>query len=161
MNFMKKLFLIAVLFLGLITVAEAQRGSGERPSKTENGQRPQRMNPEERVANQTNRLKEQLKLTDEQTTKVKALLTENMEKQRAEFEKRREEMQKAREEGQQMDRDKMRAEMQTRMEAQDKQIEALLTPEQKTKYQEIVKERSERMKERRMGPPPSDSGNDN
>ena len=94
--------MIAVLFLGLITVAEAQRGSGERPSKTENGQRPQRMNPEERIANQTNRLKEQLSLSDEQTAKVKALLTENMEKQQAEFEKRREEMQKAREEGQQI-----------------------------------------------------------
>lgn len=153
MKFMKKLLVIVVLFLGFITVAEAQRGTGERPSKTENGQRPPRMNPEERIANQTNRLKEQLSLTDEQTTKVKALLTENMEKQRAEFEKRREEMQKAREEGRQMDREKMRAEMQTRMDSQDKQIEALLTPEQKKKYQDVIKERNERLNERRQGPP--------
>jgi Spy/CpxP family protein refolding chaperone len=153
MNFMKKLLVIAVLFLGLISVAEAQRGSGERPSKTENGQRPGRMNPEERINKQTAELKEKLALSEEQTAKVKAVLTKSMEEQRAEFEKRREEMEKAREEGQQMDREKMHAEMLARMEKQDKQIEALLTPEQKTKYQEMVKERKERMKERRMGPP--------
>lgn len=135
-------------------MVEAQRGTGQRPSQSESGQRPQRMNPEERIERQTSRLKEQLSLTDEQTGKVKALLTSNMEKQRAEWEKRRAEMEQARE-NQQVDRDKMRAEMKARMDAQDAEIKALLTDEQKAKYEKVIKEREERMKNR-QGPPERD-----
>ena len=152
MNFMKKLLLILALFIGVITVAEAQRGSDERPSQSESGQRPKRMDPAERIEKQTAQMKEKLALTDEQTAKVKALLTSNMEKQRAEFEKRRAEMEKARESGEQMDREKMRAEMEARMAKQDAEIKALLTKDQQVKYDEMIKERQERMKNR-QGPP--------
>lgn len=142
---MKKLLLILALFIGVITVAEAQRGSGERPSQSQSGQRPQRMDPAERIEKQTAQMKEKLALTDEQTTKVKALLTTNMEKRRAE-------MEKARESGEQMDREKMRTQMQAEMKKQDADIKALLTKEQQVKYDEMVKEREERMKNR-QGPP--------
>lgn len=145
---MKKILLIVALFIGVIGMAEAQRNTGSRPSQSQSGQQRQggeRMSPEERVERHTANLKEKLGLSDEQTTKVKAILKANAEKQRAAFEK-------ARESGQQPDRDKMRAQMQESMKKQDAEISALLNADQKAKYEKMIKEREERMKNRQGGP---------
>lgn len=137
---MRKLVLILALFVAVVTVAEAQRNTGQRPSQSQSGQpRGERMSPEERLERQVNNMKEKLGLSEEQTTKVTALLKANQEKQRAAFEK-------ARESGEQPDREKMRAQMQENMKKQDADIKALLTDEQKTKYDAMIKEREERMK---------------
>jgi len=157
---MKKLALIMVLFLGVMTIASAQRGNEQRPSKGQYGQREQHMSPEQRVDQQVAKLDEQLKLSAEQKTKVKALLTANMEKQRAQMEKQREKMEQQREamkntenKEAQMQREKMRSEMQARMAKQDQEIKALLTDSQKAKYDEMVKKRQERMKESKRPEP--------
>ena len=134
---MKKFLFIFVLFLGVFSLAQAQRDTSQRPSST--GDRPQRMDPAERVERQTQHLKETLSLTDEQTAKVKGIYTKNMEKQRQAFEK-------ARESGKEVDREEMRTQMMTSMKQQDTEVKALLTDEQKVKYEEFIKEREERMK---------------
>lgn len=150
---MKKLVLILALFVAVVTVAEAQRNTGSRPSQSQSGeQRGQRMSPEERLEKQVTNMKEKLGLSEEQTTKVTALLKANQEKQRAAFEK-------ARESGAQPDREKMRTQMQESMKKQDTDIKALLTGEQKTKYDAMVKEREERMKNRQGGPGGRDGQN--
>ncbi|MGE4586854.1 MAG: Spy/CpxP family protein refolding chaperone [Mangrovibacterium sp.] len=140
---MKRVLLIAVLFLGVISLTQAQRGSGQRPSRSGEGQ--PHMDPAERVERQTQRLKESLNLTDEQTVKVREIYTGNEEKRRMEFEK-------ARASGEQPDREKMHEQMMASMAAQDKEIMALLTPEQKARYEQLISEREERMRNRSGGP---------
>ncbi len=142
---MKKLFLITVLFLGILSFAQAQRGSGQRPSQAGGG-RPQ-MDPAERVERQTQRLKEVLSLTDEQTLKVKDIYKKYSEKHREAF-------QKARESGEEFDREKMREQMQATMAQQDNEVRALLTEEQKVKFEAFIKERAERMKNWQQGQRP-------
>lgn len=139
---MNKFFLITVLFLGVFSLAQAQRGTGQRPSQAGGG-RPQ-MDPAERVERQTQQLKESLSLTDEQTAKVKAIYTKYGEKQREAF-------QKAREAGEEVDREKMREQMQATRTQQDNEIKALLTAEQKTKFEAVIKERQERMRNWQQG----------
>lgn len=139
---MKKVLLIAILFLGVFSFAQAQRGSGQRPSQTA-GARAQ-MSPAERIENQVKQMKERLVLTDDQTVKVKGILTKYSEKQQAAFKK-------AKESGQEVDREKMREEMKATMEKQNSEIKALLTAEQKAKYEAMMKEREERMKNGQKG----------
>lgn len=150
---MKKLVLMVALFVAVITVAEAQRSTSGRPSQNQSGQQGgQRMSPEERLEKQVTEMKTKLALSDEQTTKVKAIMKANQEKQRAAFEK-------ARESGEQPDREKMRAAMQANMKKQDADIKGLLNADQKTKYDAMVKEREERMKNRQGGPGRPDGQN--
>lgn len=82
------------------------------------------------------RLKERLNLTNEQTEQVEAIMTST-----------RNEMQKLRDNA---SGDRRQSMMQGRklMESQDKQIEALLTDDQKKIYEEIKKERREEMRKR-------------
>ncbi|MGV8096282.1 MAG: hypothetical protein AB2L24_30885 [Mangrovibacterium sp.] len=98
-----------------------------------------RMDPAERVERQTQRLTEALSLNADQIAKVKAIYTKNAESQRKAFEE-------ARSSDQQMDREKMREQMRASMTKQDNEIKALLTAEQKVKFEKFIKEREERMK---------------
>ena len=93
--------------------------------------------PEERAK----QLKEQLSLSDEQTTKVQKIFEENQKKMtdmRASF---------------QGDFDGMRAAMQVMQAKQDSSIEKLLTADQVKKYEGVKKERQQRMQnmQRRQG----------
>lgn len=135
---MKKILLITVLFLSVFTLAQAQRNTGQRPSKGGEGGGPGRMNPAERVERQTQRLNEALTLSADQMAKVKAIYTKNAEENRKAFEKARA--------GEQADREKMHEQMKASLTKQDSEIKALLTPEQKLKFEKFVKEREERMK---------------
>ncbi len=85
------------------------------------------------------RLSERLDLTEEQTAQVEKILLSA-----------REEMQKLRENAS-GDRSRNRDQLRSLMEKQDKQIEALLTDEQKKIYGEIKKERREEMRRRMQG----------
>lgn len=137
---MKKVFLMTILFLSVFSLAQAQRNTGQRPSKSGNkGEHMGMMSPEERAERQTQRLTEALSLNPEQVAKVKAIVVKNGEENRKAFEK-------AREAGQEMEREKMRGQMKASMEKQDNEIKALLTPEQKVKFEKHIKEREERMK---------------
>jgi Spy/CpxP family protein refolding chaperone len=136
---MKRIFLITILFLSVFSLAQAQRDTGQRPSRGGGGNGQGRMDPAERVERQTQRLTEALSLNADQIAKVKAIYTKNAENQRKAVEE-------ARASGQQPDREKMREQMRASMTKQDNEIKALLTAEQKVKFEEFIKEREERMK---------------
>lgn len=129
---MKKLLLIAVLF-SIGFAAMAQKG-GQRGSST----------PEERAERITNKMVEELALSEEQKKKIYQINLDHAKKRQAEMDARREEM-KAK-----------RAEMEADMKAQNQEIEALLTEEQKVKWAEVKAEGKKKMEEegrgRRGGP---------
>jgi Spy/CpxP family protein refolding chaperone len=77
----------------------------------------------------------ELKLTPEQTAKIQKIL-DDAQKQ-AEIDRQK----------YQGDREAMMKAMRERWEKIDKEIEAVLTKEQKKKYEQIKKERQERMRE--------------
>jgi protein CpxP len=107
---MRKLLLICCMFFGLTAVAISQVKSTADPSEKAKG------------------LQKQLKLTDEQTTKVAAIYKESSQK----FEKI-----KVQEHG---NTDKMTAAMGPLRTATIKKIKALLTPAQAVKYDKLIKE---------------------
>ncbi len=84
-----------------------------------------RMTPEERA----NRLKDSLSLSPKQTDQVKAIFEDNQKAMQEIFQSGIE------------DRDSMRVVMQAQMKKTDENIAKLLTPEQKTKYEEMIKNR--------------------
>ncbi|MEW6006000.1 MAG: hypothetical protein AB1695_11870 [Stygiobacter sp.] len=93
---------------------------------------PTRSTPEERAQ----QLKEQLSLSDDQTEKVTTILIESEKKREAIFDET---------DG---DRKVMRSKMVSLMKETDKKIDALLTNDQKEKYDELKKERRQQMKQR-------------
>jgi len=93
---------------------------------------PQRMSVEDRVKI----LKDSLKLSDEQSSKITKIL-----------EDQREEMTTAMTENQ-GDRDAMRSVMQGLMKKSDDKIKAILSKNQAKKYDKIVQERRARMEQR-------------
>lgn len=109
----------------LLTLSVLQRASAQGMMRS----------PEERAK----QLKEQLKLDDEQTKKVEEI-----------FKSAQEKMQEAMGNAQ-GDRDAMRKIMMDIRAKGDKEIEALLTKDQKKKYNEVKKEREKRMRERMQG----------
>jgi periplasmic protein CpxP/Spy len=122
---MKKLLLIAVLF-SIGFAAMAQKG-GQRGSAT----------PEERAERITNKMAEELSLSEDQKKRVYQINLDHAKKRQAEMEARR-------------------AAMEADMKAQNQEIEALLSEEQKAKWAEMKAEGKKRMEEegrgRRGGP---------
>lgn len=129
-----------ILFLTGITFAQ-ERGGGERPSKTmqqggpgARGDRPQ-MTPEQRLQRQTQQLVEQLKLTKDQEAKVTAINKKYMEKQPFDWSKMRD--------ASDDERAKMRETMMKVQAEKNKEIKALLTPDQVKLFDEMMKKREE------------------
>ncbi|HLF19922.1 MAG TPA: hypothetical protein VI704_03955 [Bacteroidota bacterium] len=129
-----KSFVLGMILAATLVVSQqvvvAQQGQGR-------GQGRAMMSPEDRVK----QLKEQLTLTDDQTTKVQKIFEENQKKMtdmRASY---------------QGDFDGMRAAMQLMQAKQDSTIEKLLTADQLKKYEGVKKERQQRMQnmQRRQG----------
>ncbi len=115
---MKKLLLMCCFLIGISAVSRAQ-GGGMRKS------------PEERAK----ALQTQLKLSDDQTTKVTAIYKEQATK-----------MDSVRTAAN-GDRDAMRSAMMPMMKATNDKIKAVLTPEQATAYDAAMKERMDRMRQ--------------
>jgi Spy/CpxP family protein refolding chaperone len=156
---MKKLVVLIVMFLIVSGITFAQeRGDGQRPSKTTQqsgpgarGNRPQ-MDPEQMVQRQTQRMVEELKLNKDQEAKVLAINKKYMEKQSVDWSKMRD--------ASDAERAKMRETMMKVQAEKNKEIKALLTPDQVKLFDEAQKKREEMMKngQRRMG---SQGGNGN
>ncbi len=121
---MKKLLIIAGLFAITFSPLYAQRGADNRGERG--------TTPEQRAERMTDRMAEELELTDAQKEQVYKIHLENAQKRQVEAEARRKEMQERRE--------VMRAES----ESQKAEIEAILTPEQKAKWAEKNAESSDR-----------------
>lgn len=137
---MKRFGVLLVVLLLVAGITNAQeRGGGERPSKTApqggpRGTRPQ-MNPEEMVKRQTQRLVDELKLTKEQEAKVTAINKKYMEKRPVDFSKMRDASDE--------ERKKMFEEMRKSQQEKNKEIRAVLTPEQAKIFDENQKKREE------------------
>ena len=149
---MKKLGVLVMVLLFVSGITYAQRGSGERPSKTieqgkpgaGRGDRPQ-MNPDEMLKRQTQRLVEELKLNKDQEAKVTAINKKYMDKQSGDWSKMRDASDE--------ERAKMRDERMKIQAEKNKEIKAVLTPEQVKLFDENQKKREEQRKngQGRMG----------
>ncbi|MDR6943935.1 Spy/CpxP family protein refolding chaperone [Mucilaginibacter pocheonensis] len=115
---MKKILLMCCFLMGIAAVSHAQ-GGGMRKS------------PEERAKD----LQTQLKLTDDQTTKITAIYKEQATK-----------MDSVRTAAN-GDRSAMRGAMRPMMEATNTKIKAILTPDQAAAYDKAMKERMDRMRQ--------------
>lgn len=131
---MRKLQLLLVLLIATMGVSSAQTGQGG-----------QRMSPEEREK----RLVEQLGLDEAQQTKLSEINKRFSEL----FSEIRKQMQDADDDA----RKELFPKMRELMEKRNTEIRAILTKEQAEKFDEMQKQREERMKNRR---PPSDRGGD-
>lgn len=117
---MKKLLIIAMMF-SLSFAAFAQRGQ-QREMPT----------PEKMAEMMTNRMAENLELSEDQKKKIYEIHLENAKKRQVERDARRTEM------------ESKRQEMTAQRQKQNDQIEAVLTPEQKAKYAEMKANARER-----------------
>jgi Spy/CpxP family protein refolding chaperone len=118
----------ALLTIPSLTLAE-DKPAGERPKRPEGGGRPGgpgAFSPEERIK----RMTEELGLTQDQQDKLKAIFAKGETQFKALREKGRENLTEE-------DRTKMR----DFFKAQTEEIGAVLTPEQKTKWQEAMEKR--------------------
>ena len=150
---MKKLILVVVVFLSVVALGQAQtqapRGAGQRPSAQQGGGngggggRPQ-MDPAQMADRQVQQLNEALTLTDAQKTKIKDIIIKASAKQR-------ESMQSMNNSGGEPDREKMRAARQEMQKKQSEEIKAVLTAAQLPKYEQYLKDREARMRERMGG----------
>ncbi len=115
---MKRILLLCCFLIGISAVSRAQGGY-------------QRMSP----ADQAKQLQTQLTLTDDQTTKITAILQAQATK--------RDSIRTA----SNGDRDAMMQAMRPLMQATQTQIKAVLTPDQATAYQKMLDERRARMQQ--------------
>jgi protein CpxP len=129
---MKKLIMIAAIFTMTYVGAFAQRGQDSRKG----GQQKEMQTPEQRAEKMTTKMTEELGLSEDQKQKIYQINLENAQKRQAQREVMQEE-QKAK-----------RAAMQAQNKVQNEQIEAVLTPDQKTKWEEVKKENRKEIRER-------------
>lgn len=146
---MKKLGVFFVILLLVTGITNAQeRGAGDRPSKSApeaNRINRAQMNPEEMIKRQTQRLTTELKLSKDQEAKVSEVYKKYQGKQNVDFAKMRDASDE--------ERKKMREEMMKVQTERNKEIRAILTPEQAKTFDENQKKREEMMKngQGRMG----------
>jgi len=114
---MKKFLLMCCFLIGITAVSRAQGGG-------------MRRSPEEQAKN----LQTQLKLTDDQTTKITAIYKDQSTK--------RDSIRTAAN----GDRDAMRSAMMPLMKSTNDKVKAILTPEQATAYDKIMQDRMDRMR---------------
>lgn len=133
---MKKLFVAALLVVGMATFAQEQRG-----------ERKEKFTPEQRVDFQLKKMKADLNLDDKQAEQVKALLAQEAKKReakRAEMEAKRAEQ--ARPSKEEMEARK--AEMKANQEAMKAEMKKILTADQYTKWEQKQEERKDKMIDR-------------
>jgi len=126
---MKKIgLLLTFLFLSVVFV-KAQPGN---------------FDPEEMIKRQVEGITEACDLSEDQVTKVEAIIRKSNEKMMALFQ----------EMGGGGDREAMREKMGEIRDEQTKEIKAVLTEEQAEKYDEYMEEMRQRMRQGRPGGPP-------
>ncbi len=130
---MKKLFLVAVLVVGI--TAFAQEKGGRKPQK-------ERISSEEKVDFQVKKMTKDLDLNEKQAKEVRAIISKQVVKRAS----KRAEMSEVK----QKQRDEMRANMEKEHAATSADMKKILTPEQYTKWENNLEERKEKMKERVM-----------
>lgn len=126
---MKKLFVAALLVVGMTAFAQEKEG-----------RKRDRLTSEQKVDLQVKKMTTDLSLNEKQVAQVKDLVTKQVEKREA----KRAEVK--------ADKEQARAEMKTKMKeeqaAASADMKKILTPEQYTKWEKMREERNEKMKEK-------------
>lgn len=133
---MKKLFVAALLVVGMATFAQEQKA-----------ERKEKFTPEQRVDFQIKKMKADLNLDEKQAEQVKALLTQEAKKReakRAEMEAKRAEKARPSKE----ETEARKAELKANQEAMKAEMKKILTADQYTKWEQKQEERKEKMIER-------------
>lgn len=140
---MKRVGFLLIAFLLMAGISNAQeRGDGDRPSKSapqsRQGVARPNMSPDELAQRMSERLVEELKLNKDQEAKVIAINKKYNEKRPFDFAKMRD--------ASDAERAKMREEMMKIQAERNKEIRAVLTPEQAKIFDENQKKREEMRK---------------
>ena len=128
---MKKVFLAALLVVGITTFAQG---------KKERRQDGDKLTKEQKVDFQVKRITKDLDLNAEQSKQVQVLVAKQVDKREAKKAKMKEE--KAQE------RSEMKAEMLANQAAMSSEMKKILTPEQFSKWEKNREEKKEKLKEK-------------
>ena len=142
---MKKLFMAALLFVGIASFAQDGDG-GDMDQRPMREQR-ERMTPEQRNERQLKKLTADLALDAKQQEQVKQLIAERS----AKAEKLREARKEQREKGTKLtpeQREALRKEMTAEADANDAKMKGILTADQYTKWKKNQEENKDKIKDR-------------
>ena len=142
---MKKILFAAVALIFSVSMFAQAPQRGER----------REFKPEEMATRMADGMKKELNLNDEQYKSVYNLYLKRGEEMKARRDKGQQ--------GQQVDREARREEMKKNQEAMNAELKQILTPEQYTKYEEMLKKQQQRQRQGgprgpqgRQGMPPRD-----
>ena len=134
---MKKLFVVALLVVGLTTFAQEKGKRGDFKEMT----------PEQRTEMQVKKMTKDLDLNETQQKQIKELLNSQKE-DRAEMLERRKEMKETAEKATKEQRAEMKAKMEEKKAVIDAKMKSILTDDQYKKWEAQKEEGKEKMKER-------------
>lgn len=137
---MKKLFVLALLVVGMTTFAQEKEGKL-------GGNGRANVDPPKRAEMQAQKMKSDLGLNDDQTAQIKKFLTQQLKDR----ESKRMEMQALRDSGKQPTEDQkkeMRSKMESEKNVINDQMKKILTPQQFEKWKGSIEERKEKIKKR-------------
>ena len=137
---MKKLFLFALLTIGLTSFAQGRDGS---PMKD----KMEKLTPEQKTERHLKKLTSELNLNSKQQEQIKQLLTEQGAK-REEFKAKREEYKNSSVKPSPEERAAFRSKVEEEKKAMNEKMKAILTPEQLEKWNANKIEKKEKMKAR-------------
>lgn len=129
---MKKVFVLAVLMIGMTSFAQEKPTEGKKSERA----KMERLTPEQRNEKHLKKITTDLSLNESQQKQIAAILSEQSGKREAK-KAEREKMMEAK-----------RSERKAEMEATDSKIKAILTPEQSKKWDAMKAERREKGKEK-------------
>ncbi len=137
---MKKLFIAALLFIGIASFAQDM---DQKPA----GDQRERMTPEQRNEKQLKKLTSELNLDANQQTQVKQLLAERS----AKAEKMREARQASKDSGTKptaAEREAFKKDMMAERDANDAKMKSILNADQYTKWKKIQEENKDKAREK-------------
>ncbi|WP_163410661.1 hypothetical protein [Flavobacterium ajazii] len=141
---MKKLFIAALLFVGITSFAQdGEMDTDQRPPR----EKRERLTPEERNEKQLKKLTADLTLNAKQQDQVKQLIAERS----AKAEKLREARKEQREKGSKLtaeQREAFKKEMTAEADANDAKMKGILTTDQYTKWKKIQEENKDKAKDK-------------
>lgn len=128
---MKKVFLIALLVVGVTTFAQGKRVNRQNGDK---------LTKEQKVDLQLKRMTTELDLNEKQSSQIKALIAQEVDKREAKKAKMKE--------AKTLDKKEMKAEMEANQAEVGSELKKILTPEQFSKWEKMREEKKEKMKEK-------------
>jgi periplasmic protein CpxP/Spy len=137
-----RMFTLAAAALGLaIALFASTANAQDRPQgDAQRRGRPERFDPAQRVERRITFLTEQLQLSESQQTQIRSILTEEMNAMQALRPQAGREERRAEADAR---RDSVRAQMQQLRQRTEQRIAGVLNAQQRTKYQELQKQREE------------------